>query len=60
MVEWHGMCVCKARERLGSTTSSPTLHSIASPARTFHGVNKSIPRKRKGERESNTSSNYQT
>ena len=19
MVEWHGMCVCKARERLGST-----------------------------------------
>ena len=23
MVEWHGMCVCKARERLGST--APTL-----------------------------------
>ena len=22
MVEWHGMCVCKARERLGSTTDT--------------------------------------
>ena len=20
MVKWHGMCVCKARERLGSTS----------------------------------------